>query len=132
MYFPDVFPQPFEGCKLAINKGLSNHFQVSHTLQLSGMGPGAYHFGATYVGNKQMGPNEVSESPVQYTFGFMKKVLIKFHLNVCVHFFLQNRRYYNSKECLPVFFSSTWLYFPYYFFFLSFLHNIKVCNSFYF
>lgn len=71
------------------------------------MGPGAYHFGATYVGNKQMGPNEVSESPVQYTFGFMKKVLIKFHLNVCVHFFLQNRRYYNSKECLPVFFSST-------------------------
>ena len=55
----DVFPQPFEGCKLAINKGLSNHFQVSHTLQLSGMGPGAYHFGATYVGNKQTGPNEV-------------------------------------------------------------------------
>ena len=58
-YFADVFPQPFEGCKLAINKGLSNHFQVSHTLQLSGMGPGAYHFGATYVGNKQTGPNEV-------------------------------------------------------------------------
>ena len=55
----DVFPQPFEGCKLAINKGLSNHFQVNHTLQLSGMGPGAYHFGATYVGNKQTGPNEV-------------------------------------------------------------------------
>lgn len=54
----EVFPQPFEGCKLVINKGLSNHFQVSHTLQLSGTGPGAYHFGATYVGNKQTGPNE--------------------------------------------------------------------------
>lgn len=54
----EVFPQPFEGCKLVINKGLSNHFQVSHTLQLSGIGPGAYHFGATYVGNKQTGPNE--------------------------------------------------------------------------
>lgn len=87
MYFPDVFPQPFEGCKLAINKGLSNHFQVSHTLQLSGMGPGAYHFGATYVGNKQMGPNEVTESPVQYTSGFMKNGLIKFHLGVGVHLF---------------------------------------------
>ena len=59
LLFVDVFPQPFEGCKLVINKGLSNHFQVSHTLQLSGMGPGAYHFGATYVGNKQTGPNEV-------------------------------------------------------------------------
>ena len=57
--FVEVFPQPFEGCKLVINKGLSNHFQVSHTLQLSGTGPGAYHFGATYVGNKQTGPNEV-------------------------------------------------------------------------
>lgn len=54
----EVFPQPVEGCKLVINKGLSNHFQVSHTLQLSGIGPGAYHFGATYVGNKQTGPNE--------------------------------------------------------------------------
>ena len=62
--FTDVFPQPFEGCKLVINKGLSNHFQVSHTLQLSGMGPGAYHFGATYVGNKQMGPNEVTEDAI--------------------------------------------------------------------
>jgi len=58
-HFAEVFPQPFEGCKLVINKGLSNHFQVSHTLQLSGIGPGAYHFGATYVGNKQTGPNEV-------------------------------------------------------------------------
>ena len=28
------------------------------------MGPGAYHFGATYVGNKQMGPNEVTESAI--------------------------------------------------------------------
>lgn len=58
-WIADCFPQPFEGCKLVINKGLSNHFQVSHTLQLSGLGPGAYHFGATYVGNKQTGPNEV-------------------------------------------------------------------------
>lgn len=55
----DVFPQPMEGYKLMVNKGLSNHFQVSHSLQLSGMGPGSYHFAATYVGSKQISPNEV-------------------------------------------------------------------------
>lgn len=32
------------------------------------MGPGAYHFGATYVGNKQMGPNEVSKSAIVAPF----------------------------------------------------------------
>ena len=55
----DVFPQPMEGYKLMVNKGLSNHFQVSHSLQLSGMGPGSYHFAATYVGSKQISPTEV-------------------------------------------------------------------------
>ena len=55
----DLFPQAMEGCRLIVNKGLSNHFQVNHNLQLSGIGPGAYHFGATYVGTKQTGPNEV-------------------------------------------------------------------------
>ncbi|EDO40660.1 predicted protein [Nematostella vectensis] len=54
----DVFPQPMEGYKLMVNKGLSNHFQVSHSIALSAVGPGAYHFAATYVGSKQTGPNE--------------------------------------------------------------------------
>lgn len=49
----EIFPIPFEGAKLLVQKGLSNNFQVSHTLTLaspqSPMGSG-YRFGATYVG----------------------------------------------------------------------------------
>lgn len=40
-----------------VNKGLSNHFQVSHTINLSSAQSG-YRFGATYVGTKQFGPSE--------------------------------------------------------------------------
>ena len=53
-------PTPFEGFKLVVNKGLSNHFQISHTLNLSATTPSSYHFGATYVGTKQLSPTEVS------------------------------------------------------------------------
>lgn len=43
------------------SKGLSNHFQVSHTLNLSTnpqQGNSGYRFGATYVGTKQLSPSE--------------------------------------------------------------------------
>ena len=53
----DIFPTCFEGAKLQVNKGLSSHFQVSHTLSIAQMNTG-YRFGATYVGQKQVGPNE--------------------------------------------------------------------------
>uniref|UniRef100_UPI00358DDCC2 mitochondrial import receptor subunit TOM40 homolog n=1 Tax=Myxine glutinosa TaxID=7769 RepID=UPI00358DDCC2 len=54
----EVFPVQMEGVRLLINKGLSNHFQVSHTVNLSTMGVSNYHFGATYVGVKQISPTE--------------------------------------------------------------------------
>ena len=57
---PDVFPSPFEGAKLLVNKGLSNHFQISHTLTMSTLQPSGYKFGCTYVGTKQYSPSEVS------------------------------------------------------------------------
>lgn len=41
-----------------LNKGLSNHFQVSHTLNLCSTQPSGYRFGATYVGTKQYSPSE--------------------------------------------------------------------------
>lgn len=41
-----------------VNKGLSNHFQVSHTINLSSETPSGYRFGATYVGTKQFTSNE--------------------------------------------------------------------------
>ncbi|KAG1663718.1 Mitochondrial import receptor subunit TOM40 1 [Nymphon striatum] len=49
----DVFPVAFEGAKIIVNKGLSNHFQISHTLNMSSIIPSGYRFGATYVGTMQ-------------------------------------------------------------------------------
>lgn len=57
-FFSDVFPVIFEGAKLMVNKGLSNHFQVSHTINMSPVTPSCYRFGATYVGTKQISPSE--------------------------------------------------------------------------
>lgn len=54
----DVMPANFEGAKLMINKGLSNHFQVSHTINLNSSNTSGYRFGATYVGTKQTSPTE--------------------------------------------------------------------------
>ncbi|XP_062561295.1 mitochondrial import receptor subunit TOM40 homolog 1-like [Armigeres subalbatus] len=54
----DVMPANFEGAKLMINKGLSNHFQVSHTINLNSSNTSGYRFGATYVGTKQLSPSE--------------------------------------------------------------------------
>ncbi|XP_013100805.1 mitochondrial import receptor subunit TOM40 homolog 1 [Stomoxys calcitrans] len=54
----DVQAMTFEGAKVMLNKGLSNHFQVSHTLNLCSTQPSGYRFGATYVGTKQYSPSE--------------------------------------------------------------------------
>uniref|UniRef100_A0A8C5WTG9 Translocase of outer mitochondrial membrane 40 n=1 Tax=Laticauda laticaudata TaxID=8630 RepID=A0A8C5WTG9_LATLA len=54
----ELFPIQMEGVKLTVNKGLSNHFQVNHTVALSTVGDSNYHFGATYVGTKQLSPTE--------------------------------------------------------------------------
>ncbi|XP_071656692.1 mitochondrial import receptor subunit TOM40 homolog isoform X2 [Patagioenas fasciata] len=54
----ELFPVQMEGVKLTVNKGLSNHFQVNHTVALSTLGESNYHFGATYVGTKQLSPTE--------------------------------------------------------------------------
>ncbi|XP_029976500.1 mitochondrial import receptor subunit TOM40B [Salarias fasciatus] len=54
----EVFPMQMEGVRLLVSKGLSNHFQVNHTVLLSTAGDSSYRFGATYVGSKQTGPAE--------------------------------------------------------------------------
>ncbi|XP_071544847.1 mitochondrial import receptor subunit TOM40 homolog 1 [Panulirus ornatus] len=54
----DVFPVMFEGGKFMLNKGLSNHFQVSHTINFSTLQPPGYRFGATFVGTQQVSPSE--------------------------------------------------------------------------
>ena len=54
----EPFPQVFEGAKVIMAKGLSSHFQISHTLTLSTFSPSGYRFGTTYVGGKQLSPSE--------------------------------------------------------------------------
>ncbi|GAB1602887.1 mitochondrial import receptor subunit TOM40 homolog [Argonauta hians] len=54
----DVFPQVFEGGKLIISKGLSSHFQISHTLSMSTFQSTGYRFGGTYVGTKMYNSQE--------------------------------------------------------------------------
>lgn len=51
---------PFDGARLIINKALSNHFQVSHTLTMNSgtLMPPGYRFGATYIGTHQISPSE--------------------------------------------------------------------------
>ncbi|KAE8588712.1 hypothetical protein XENTR_v10022707 [Xenopus tropicalis] len=54
----EVFPQQMEGVKLIINKPLSSHFQVSHSIHMSTVGQSSYHFNAKYVGDYQPSPTE--------------------------------------------------------------------------
>ncbi|CAH0547860.1 unnamed protein product [Brassicogethes aeneus] len=53
-----VFPTCFEGARVMLTRGLSNHFQISHTINMSSITPSGYRFGATYVGCKQLSPSE--------------------------------------------------------------------------
>lgn len=56
-----LYPQVFDGAKFVIQKGLSQHFQTMHTLTLaSSTQPTQWQFGATYVGAKKIGDNDVS------------------------------------------------------------------------
>ena len=55
----DVSPVIFEGFKLTVNKMLSTHFQISHSLNMSSVVPSVYKFGATFVGTNQFSPSEV-------------------------------------------------------------------------
>ncbi|NXE03328.1 TM40L protein, partial [Chaetorhynchus papuensis] len=57
---PEVFPPQMEGVKLIVTKTLSSHFQVTHTVHMSTLGPSGYRFNATFVGDRQLGPTEVT------------------------------------------------------------------------
>jgi len=56
-----LYPAVFDGAKVVIQKGLSRHFQTMHTLTLaSSTQPTQWQFGATYVGTKKVGDNDVN------------------------------------------------------------------------
>lgn len=54
----DLYPHNFEGGKLLINRILSNHFRVAHSIVLSPITPSGYSFGAFYQGTTMIGKKE--------------------------------------------------------------------------
>ena len=74
-YFPEqINPQVFEGCKVALGKGLSRYFQTTHTLVLGTSQPASYQYGITYVGSKKIAENDVSHSSVHYHAAFRNRI----------------------------------------------------------
>ncbi|CAF1087919.1 unnamed protein product [Brachionus calyciflorus] len=55
----EIFPIIFEGFKFSLNKMISTHFQINHSITMSSVTPSGYKFGATYVGLQQQSPSEV-------------------------------------------------------------------------
>jgi len=53
-----VLAEPFEGCKFELNKAITPRFQTSHKVNMSSFKPPTYNFGATYVGDTVLGPQE--------------------------------------------------------------------------
>ena len=57
-----LYPQVLDGAKIVIQKGLNRYFQTTHTITFgSDVQPSQWQFGATYVGSKEAGQNEVSK-----------------------------------------------------------------------
>jgi len=80
----DIFPVVFEGGKLVVNKALSSHFQISHTMTMSSLQPSGYKFGCTYVGTKQYSPSEASR--VTVTVEGLKALLRHLRGECCITF----------------------------------------------
>lgn len=53
----ELQPMTFDGIKLALNRPLSPHLQLSHSISM-GMMNSSYKFGANYMGTKQVSPVE--------------------------------------------------------------------------
>ncbi|KAH8253715.1 hypothetical protein KR032_006593 [Drosophila birchii] len=62
--YKDIQANTFEGAKIMLYKGLSNHFQVSHSFDLCPTAPCGYRFCATYVGTKQSDPTTAETYPM--------------------------------------------------------------------
>lgn len=54
----EIFPQPFEGAKVVLNKSLNQGFQISHALTMSSLTPTGYRFGSTYIGCNIIPPSD--------------------------------------------------------------------------
>ncbi|XP_043993951.1 mitochondrial import receptor subunit TOM40B isoform X2 [Gambusia affinis] len=55
----EVFPTQVNGVRLVLNKALSKHLQVNHSLQLSSTENSSYRFGTTFIGSGRAGPAEL-------------------------------------------------------------------------
>lgn len=50
----------FEGIRAIFNRGLSQHFQTTHSLNIHDVQTGKYSFAATLVGDREVRANEVN------------------------------------------------------------------------
>lgn len=80
----EAIADPFEGCKFELNKAITPRFQTTHKINMSSFKPPTYNFGATYVGDKVLGPQE--QFPVmitEYGAGVLQFQMIhKFHKRI--------------------------------------------------
>ncbi|XP_033253552.1 mitochondrial import receptor subunit TOM40 homolog 1-like [Drosophila miranda] len=61
-------PNCFEGAKIMLNKALSNHFQMSHTLHINNTSP-SYHFQSIYAGTQKHTATEAYPATADYRGG---------------------------------------------------------------
>eukprot|EP01135_Chromosphaera_perkinsii_P012401 Nk52_evm12s2657 gene=Nk52_evmTU12s2657 len=65
-----------DGCKVAFNKGVSQHMQTSHTIGLGSTSqPHSYHFGATYMGNNPQDPNPILVSDIDTDGNMLAQII---------------------------------------------------------
>lgn len=101
----DVFPTNFDGAKIMVNKGLSNHFQISHTLNMSSVTPSGYRFGATYVGTQQYGPAEaypILLGDIDPSGNLNANIIHQLNKNIRVKFVSQVCGFLNQYFCIYV------------------------------
>lgn len=91
-----IFPVPFTGIKLLINKGLSPHFQVSHTVALNSGDNAGYRFGATFAGHNKVSETEaypVIMGEIQPNGQMMAQIVTQIHPLVRMRYMAQIQKF---------------------------------------
>nr|CAH8857550.1 unnamed protein product [Trichobilharzia regenti] len=101
----DIFPVPFDGARLSVNKGLSPNFQVNHSLSLNSDDQAGYRFGVTYVGHNKVSDTEmypVLMSELQPNGNMQAQIIHRMFPSVYVRYIaqLQRHRFGGQQGCI--------------------------------
>nr|CAX70276.1 putative mitochondrial import receptor subunit TOM40 homolog [Schistosoma japonicum] len=101
----DIFPVPFEGARLVVNKGLSPNFQVNHSLSLNSDEQCGYRFGVTYVGHNKVSDTEsypVLMSELQPNGNMQAQIIHRMFPSIYVRYIaqLQRHRFGGQQACV--------------------------------